>query len=310
MKLRNPALAVPLFIGVAFLCAMAARGLQDDLRGKLEVDGRERTYILHVPSDYDGRQPVPLVLALHGRLGDGAGQEKLTHLDTTSDKHGFLVVYPDGINRSWADGREATPAEKKGIDDVKFLSALIDQLEQQYKIDPSRVYATGMSNGGFMSGRLACELSNRIAAVAIVAASLSDNLAESCQPAKPVSVLILQGTKDPLVPFDGGPLGKNGDRGQVLSHEMAVQKWVELDGCTETKKLGQSDPGSSGASLGATVFHTGCRGGAEVADYVVVNGGHTWPGGKQYLPEAIIGKTARNSDASELIWEFFSKHQR
>lgn len=311
MKLRSPGLVILPLIGVALLCAMAARGRPDDLRGKLQVDGRERTYVLHVPASYNGTQPVPLVLALHGRLGDGEGQEKLTHMDVTSDKHGFLVVYPDGINRSWADGRAATPAEKKGVDDVKFLSALIDQLAQQYKTDYSRIYATGMSNGGFMSGRLACELSDRIAAVAIVAASLSDNLAESCHPAEPVSVLILQGTNDPLVPFDGGPLGKNGDRGQVLSHEMAIQKWVQLDGCKETKKAVQSaDPSGSSATLDAPVIHTACRGGVEVADYVVVNGGHTWPGGKQYLPEAIIGKTARDVDASELIWQFFAKHQR
>jgi polyhydroxybutyrate depolymerase len=312
MKLLHVVWAAPLFVAVAWFCGIAARQPSDDFEGKLEVDGRTRTFILHVPTRYNGTKPVPLVLALHGRLGDGAGQEKLTHMDDTSEKHGFLVAYPDGIDRSWADGRDATPAEKKGVDDVKFLSALIDHIEQEYKIDPQRVFATGMSNGGFMSGRLACDLSDRIAAVAIVAASLSSNLAASCHPSQPISVLILQGTNDPIVSFSGGPLGTNGQRGEVLSHQAAVQKWSELNGCKQTRTVPNSatDDDQSGAKVADGVIHTACLAGVEVGDYVVQNGGHTWPGGKQYAPEVMIGKTARDVDASELIWQFFATHHR
>jgi polyhydroxybutyrate depolymerase len=161
-----------------------------------------------VLAGYDGRKAVPLVLALHGRMGNGEGQARLSRLDSVSDAHGFLVVYPDGLDRSWADGRGATPSDKNNVNDVKFLSRLIDKLSGQYRIDATRVYATGMSNGGFMTGKLACDLSNKIAAVAIVAASRSDILASSCDPAKPVSVMLMQGRKDPLVPFAGGPLAR------------------------------------------------------------------------------------------------------
>src|SRR5215831_16964511 len=139
-----------------------------DTRESITVDGRERTYDLHVPGSYDGSKSVPLVLALHGRLGTGEGQERLGHMDKTSDEHGFIIVYPDGLDRSWADGRGSSPSDKKGVNDVRFLSEIVAKLESQYKIDRGRVYATGMSNGGFMSARLACDFSGKLAAVAIV----------------------------------------------------------------------------------------------------------------------------------------------
>jgi len=286
------------------------RASAQDARGTIRVDGRERTYTLHLPTGYDGTKAVPLVLALHGRLGTGEGQERLGHFDQTSDGHGFIVVYPDGLDRSWADGRGASPSDTKGIDDVKFLSELIDKVSGTYKIDPARVYATGMSNGGFMSGRLACELAGKIAAVGIVGASLSPKVANRCHPEKPVSVLILQGTKDPLVPFGGGPLGKNGSRGEALSHEAAVQKWVEINGCSnQVERKHIPDSARDGTSL-EIVTYSGCKGGTQVVGYTVEKGGHTWPGGMQYLPSALVGKTSRNLDASETIWEFFEREHR
>ena len=114
-----------------------------DARESIIVEDRERTYNLHVPSSYEGSKSVPLVLALHGRLGTGEGQERLGHMDKTSDAHGFIIVYPNGLDRSWADGRGSSPSDKKGVDDVRFLSELVAKLESQYKIDRSRVYATG-----------------------------------------------------------------------------------------------------------------------------------------------------------------------
>ena len=281
-----------------------------DMRGEMRVDGRQRTYLLHVPSSYGGTRAVPLVLALHGRLGTGSGEERLAHLDKVSEEHGFLVAYPDGVERSWADGRRTTPSDRKGVDDVKFLSMLIDQIQHQYKVDPARIYATGMSNGGFMSGRLACELSGRIAGVAIVGASLSERVAANCNPAKPISVLILQGADDPLVPLKGGALGRKGTGGVVLSHETAVAKFVELDHCgAEMKREHIPDKAGDGTTIEVAIYSS-CAGGSEVRGYVVNGGGHTWPEGMQYLPSAIIGKTTHNLDGSELIWDFLSRHTR
>ena len=310
MRWRKIGLAFLAFLAVAFICGHLARARSQDKRGSLQIDGRERTYVLHVPSSYDRTQVVPLLLALHGRLGKGSGEERLAHLDKVSDKHGFLVVYPDGLDRSWADGRGGTPSDKNGVDDVKFLSTLIDKLEREYKVDEGRVYATGMSNGGFMSGRLACDLSNRISAVAIVAASLSESVAANCQPAKPVSMLILQGTEDPLVPLQGGTLGRNGAGGAVLSHTDAVQKFVKLNLCSPSPRREHiPDQAGDGTTIDAAIY-TGCLDGSEVRSYVVNGGGHTWPEGMQYLPSAFIGKTTHNLDGSEVIWEFLARHSR
>jgi polyhydroxybutyrate depolymerase len=279
-------------------------------RKSLVVDGKTRTYTVHVPPASGSSKPMPLILALHGRLGTGEGQQRLSHLDKVSDAHGFLVAYPDGLDRSWADGRGGSPSDKNGVDDVKFLSQLIDKLAVEYNVDRSRVYATGMSNGGFMSARLACDLSNKIAAVAIVAASISTKLSAACQPAKPVSVLIFQGTDDPLVPFAGGALGHNGERGLVLSHELTLRRWAALDHCVTSPSTQHiADAAGDGTPIDLQAY-SDCAGGSEVLGYTVQKGGHTWPGGMQYVPEVVVGKTTRNLDASEVLWDFFSHHTR
>ncbi len=310
MKPQNLALAVPFFLGVALMNGYLNRAGAHDQRGRVQADGRERTYDLHVPASYDGTKDVPLLVALHGRLGTGSGQQKLAHLDQVSDERGFLVVYPDGLERSWADGRGGTPADRNGVNDVRFISALIDKLESKYKVDRARIYATGMSNGGFMSGRLACDLSERIAAVAIVGASLSGSVAANCHPAKPISVLLIQGTEDPLVPVAGGELGHGSAGGVVLSHDAALERFVAANHCArEPKKEHIADKAGDGTNLDVTTY-VSCAGGSEVAGYVVNGGGHTWPGGLQYLPVAFIGKTTQNLDGSNAIWEFLSRHSR
>jgi len=253
---------------------------------------------------------VPLLLALHGRLGTGSAEERLAHLDKVSDAHGFLVVYPNGLDRSWADGRGGTPSDRNSVNDLNFLSALIDKLKSEYNVDRSRIYATGMSNGGFMSGLLACERSDRIAAVAIVGASLSETAAANCHPAKAISVMIVQGTEDPLVPLSGGALGRNGARGVVLSHEAAVQRFVQADHCAgKPAKQHVVDKAGDGTTIDVETYDS-CDDGSEVRGYVVNGGGHTWPGGMQYLPAMIVGKTTHNLDGSEVIWEFLSSHTR
>jgi polyhydroxybutyrate depolymerase len=310
MKLWRVILGGAVMAGGVTLGIHHVRAGSSDPRGAIRVDGRERTYALPVPKSYVGTKTTPLVIALHGRLGTGEGQERLGHSDKSSEVHGFLVVYPDGLDRSWADGRGASPSDTKGVDDVKFLSELIDKISTEYKIDSAHVYATGMSNGGLMSGRLGCELSEKIAAVGIVGASLSPNVASRCHPEKPVSVLIVQGTKDPLVPFAGGPLRRNRSHGEALSHEAAVQKWVEINPCSKLPKRQHIPDGAGDGTSIEIAAYSGCAGGAQVAGYTVEDGGHTWPGGIQYLPSALIGKTSRNLDASETIWEFFVRQHR
>ncbi len=299
---------VTVVIFLVLLALPLARRSFGNSQGSIIVDGHERTYEVHAPASYKGEQSVPLVLALHGRGGTGHGTAGLTHFDAVADAHGFLVVYPDGLGNSWADGRGATSSDKDGIDDVKFLSELIRKLTRDYKIDSSRVFVTGISNGGFMSQRVACDLSNQVAAVGIVAATMGEITASHCHPGKPVSVMLIQGAQDPLVPIQGGPMGPNGSRGMILSLKDAAKKWIGFDACDSKPEITTlQDKAADGTSIRREAF-TGCKGGAEIVVYTVEGGGHTWPGGKAYLPESSIGKTSHNMDASEVLWEFFAKH--
>lgn len=283
-----------------------------DFSGALTFDGKVRTYIVHVGNTCDATKPAPLVIVLHGGGGTGAGTVKLTGFNAIADREGFIVVYPDGIDRHWNDGRgvEWYRAHTEDIDDVGFISALIDELSAKLNIDSKRVYATGISNGGMMSYRLGCELSQRIAAIAAVTASIAVNMAKVWSPSRPIPVLIIAGTADPLVPWDGGDIRFGGRiYGTVLSVPETVQFWVEKNGCLAKPmviRLPETDP-TDGTTVRKEVY-TGCQGGAEVVLYAVEGGGHTWAGGLQYLPERIIGKTSREFSASEVIWQFFKQH--
>lgn len=301
---------VTVAIFLVLLALSFARRSLGNSQGSITVDGHERTYEIHVPAAYKGDPAVPLVVALHGRGGTGHVIVGLTHFDNVADAHGFLVIYPDGLSASWADGRGATTSDTDGIDDIKFLSELIRKLTRDYKIDSLRVFVTGYSNGGFMSQRIACELSRQVAAVGVVAATMGEITASHCHPERPVSVMLIQGTQDPLVPFQGGPMGPNGSHGVILSLQESTKKWADLDACDSKPEVSTlADRAGDGTTIRRDVF-SGCKGGAEVIAYTVEGGGHTWPGGKAYLPESVIGKTSGNMDASEVLWEFFSKHSQ
>jgi polyhydroxybutyrate depolymerase len=283
------------------LSAMLLHG-SGETRQTIDVGGRTRSYVLYEPDGLTGE--VPLVIALHGRLGTGRGTEKLTHFEAIAAREKFLLIYPDGVKKSWNDGR-GTPAEKEGVDDVGFIRALIDSAVRHCSVDPTRVYVTGISNGGFMTMRLAAELSDRIAAVAVVAAKMD----EGTMPIRPVSVLVIHGTNDPLVPFNGGSVHSNAG-GAILSHDSAIQRWVNEDGCN-ISPIQRTIRDSSGDGTTVTVRdYTSGSQGTEVVSYVIRDGGHTWPGGWQYLPVFMVGKTSRNLDASAVIWDFFRRHSR
>jgi polyhydroxybutyrate depolymerase len=281
---------------------VSAAGVQE-LPGTLRSSGMDRTYTLHVPPG----DPVGLVLSLHGGGGTGVGQRGLTDFDAVADAHNLLVVYPDGFEKSWADGRGASPADRRHVDDVGFLVALAAKLQSDYNIAPGHVFATGMSNGGFMANRLACDRADVFAAIAPVAGTLGAGVA--CNPSRPVSVLEAHGTADPLVPFKGGNVHGRGGISHSISVNGMVDKWRSVDGC-------QGDPSAQvlPAVGDGTVVHrfdsAACAASTEVVLYQIDDGGHTWPGGKQYLPQAIIGRTSRALDASEVIAQFFLAHVR
>jgi polyhydroxybutyrate depolymerase len=217
-------------------------------------------------------------------------------------------VYPDGVDRSWADGRGTTPADQQGVDDVGFLTALVEHFIGTFRADRRRVYAAGMSNGAMMSYRLACERADTFAAIAPVAGLMGEKLAASCAPSRPVSVITFVGTEDPLMPFQGGQV--SGDRGPVLSATASRAKWAALNGCQGEPVVSQEpDRASDDGTRIRREAHGSCREGSEVVFFVVEGGGHTWPGGMQYLGKVFIGKTSQDLDASRVAWEFFQHVQ-
>lgn len=275
-----------------------------DREGAITVSGTVRTYHLHLPPRQAGA--LPLLLVLHGGGGAGAGTITLTHMNGLADAAGALVVYPDGLNKSWADGRGATDSDQQGIDDVAFLGQLITTLQGQFGLDPRRVYMTGISNGGFMTQRLGCELSGKIAAIVPVAATLSTSQAAACAPTRPLPILYVLGESDPLVPYTGGVV--KGDRGTILSATASLAAWARLDGCTgapTTRTLPDRVQDSTHVSQ---TLYTNCQGAAQVGLYSVAGGGHTWPGGEQYLPVAVVGRTTHQIDNADL-WAFLSQFQ-
>jgi polyhydroxybutyrate depolymerase len=300
------AVAALLCLGVAHRIALAAGGPNDPV-GRVLSGGLVRTYRIHVPASYRTGRPVALVLAFHGRLGTGKGQAHVSEMDTTSDRHGFIVVYPDGVGRSWNDGLN-TPAGQKGVDDVAFVRALIAQLERRYAIDATRIYATGLSNGAIFTEVLGCEMATTFAAIAPVAGPMPTPSVTTCHPAAPMPVLLIHGTSDPWVPYAGGEI--RGGSGTVISAPATMAKWAELDGCTGPPRSRPLPPRTDDGTSVTVTREAGCPRGVSVGLDTIVGGGHTWPGGWQYLPAFIVGHTSRQIDASEAIWSFFSQYQR
>lgn len=285
--------------GVRDVSAASAK----DLPGTYRSGGIDRTYKVHVPPG----APLGLVLNLHGGGGTGIGQEGLTEFDAVADAHQLLVVYPDGYEKSWADGRGASPADRRHVDDVGFLVALAGKLQNDYGIAPGHVFVTGMSNGAFMSNRLACERADVFAAVAPVAGTLGVGVA--CNPSRPVSVLEAHGTADPLVPFKGGEVRGRGGASHAISANSMADKWRSADGC-QGDPSAQVLPGVGDGTVVRRFDSASCAASSEVVFYQIDGGGHTWPGGKQYLPKAVIGSTTGALDGSEVIAQFFLAHAR
>lgn len=262
------------------------------------VDGREREYLLYVPSSYDSMRATPLVISLHGAGLWGAAQQKISQWNRVADREGFLVVYPSGARdsglRVWHVGEDSTLTP-----DVRFIAALIDTLAAHYTIDRSRVYADGLSNGGGMAVELACALPDRVAAVGMVGAALTLP-PHWCPERRPVPAIWFHGTADRAAPYRGGKSWVAPTE-PFPSIPAFVAKWAQRNRCGET-------PVDSAVAADITRSeYTQCANDATVALYTIRGGGHTWPGGGT-LSEAWVGPTNREIDASSLIWAFFRAH--
>lgn len=285
---------------------------------RLPVGGRERHYLVHVPTGYHGQTPVPVVMMLHGGGGTSEAAVTETGWSAKADQAGFLVVFPDALppdpaKRSnfgrnpqlWNDGSERFYAGQNRVDDVGFLNAVLDDLSVRFAVDTRRLFVTGFSNGASMAFRFGAAASTRVAAIAPVAGAC---WVDPGTPERPVPMLYITGTADPLNLIEGGvPKLLNGGSDTVRAKakppvRASILKWVRAGACPE-KPLGVSDLNG----VRTETYGPG-RNNTEVVYITVEDLGHTWAGGRSLLPQFLVGKTSDKIRATDVIWEFFVKH--
>jgi len=268
---------------------------QQTINDTITHDGLQRSYILYVPSSYSPEGSAPLVINFHGYTSNADDQMYYGDFRKIADTAGFLLVHPMGTLDG--QGQPYWNANWGGtVDDISFTEALIDSLASEYNVDLNRVYSTGMSNGGFMSYTLACELSNRIAAIASVTGTMNLNQSLTCNPQHSMPVMEIHGTADSTVPYDGNS--------SMESIDNTLDYWVSFNQC-DTPAIIANVPDINvfdGCTAEHHVYQNGDNG-VEVEHYKIIDGAHTWPG----APIA-NGTTNYDIDASLKIWEFFSKY--
>ena len=274
------------------------------ISGELMFDGEKREYNVFLPSSYDGISPFPLIINMHGLGSNATEQAVYSRFNSFADLNGFIVVYPEGLEMTVPEinytGQHWNAYFDTGVDDIGFIDYLIDVLWNKYAIDISRIYATGMSNGGFMSYTLACALSDRIAAIASVTGSMVNVAPQLCNAGRPVPVLQFHGTEDPVVAYEG--------EGSILPMEDVIDYWAEQNGCTTEGVTGidLEDTNPDDNSTVTRFIYNDCSEGGEVNFYRINNGGHTWPGALIILDESTAGPTNRDINATALISDFFN----
>ncbi|MCE9527288.1 MAG: prolyl oligopeptidase family serine peptidase [Planctomycetales bacterium] len=281
-----------------------------DFRRTVMSGGIERNYLVHVPPGYDGKKPMPVVLIFHGGGSNAAMTVRYTGLNEKGDAAGFLAVYPNGTGRlaralTWNAGNCCGYAQRQQIDDVGYVSALLDDLEKAGHVDRRRIFATGISNGGMMSYRLAAELSDRIAAIAPVAGTLG---IETVKPSRPVPVLHFHGTDDQFLPFKGGRGVKSLTETIFHPVEDTLETWVKINGCLGQPKSTQLPHVAKDEMRVIRREYGPGKSGAEVVLYLIEGGGHTWPGRQPHREIEFLGPSTEDISANDLMWSFFEKH--
>jgi polyhydroxybutyrate depolymerase len=283
----------------------------------IKVEDSERSYLVHVPPIYDPAKEWPVVVMFHGGGGTAEHAMQQTHWNTKADQEGFLVAFPEGTRpdpsqpakfygnpQSWNDGseRQSVGAVERNAADVKFVFMMLSDIKSRLNVDESRIYATGFSNGASMTFRVARELSEVFAAAAPVAGG--DWLVNE-NPERPISILYMTGTADPLNPLEGGEIHfPSISFGVKTSVEEMINNWVKIDGCSEDGRVVYDKDGANG------IIYSHVSTPAEVVFYTIEGHGHYWPGGDSDLPESIAGKNTAKVNATDIIWDFFANHPK
>lgn len=278
----------------------------------LSSEGRARPYRLHVPR-VGAMGPRPLVVQLHGRGGGGPWFERMAGFVDLAEREGFVLAVPNALGGVWNDGRFAETDRHGRTDDVGYLTAVIDDAMTRAPVDPRRVYVFGMSNGAAMTGRLACERADRIAAIAQVAGTAARSVAVDCRPPRSVPILQIHGTADRLAPYEGGrrrgPVARllllgRGSAGPSVGVDAWARFWVAANGASAEPAVTRLPPDTT-----VTTWR-GATSASDVVCYRIEGGGHTWPGSRPTLPRLLFGRTSQTVDATRVIWSFLAAHVR
>ena len=283
--------------------------LADQVPLQFTHDGKTRAYYLHLPVSYDRNRPLPLLLVLHGRSGNGRKIAQLSAFNKLADRHGFIAVYPDSVGSQWnyLHGIAGAP---EGADDPGFLSDLIDKISADYNIDRSRRYVTGISNGGFMAQRLGCGVDRQFAGFASIAAGGYAAMPASCRRDGPLDALYVHGTADKLVPWQGlGIRSSDGSEQLVtLSITQSLKYWSNHNHCSPEVSVSDLLPRGQSPGTSVSIFASrDCAASADVRLYAVIGGGHNWPGVANAIAPSIAGRVNLDIHASEVVWSFFDR---
>jgi polyhydroxybutyrate depolymerase len=260
----------------------------------LDFDGQNRKYIVFTPSDYSIGKQYPLVFILHGFTQTGSGIMNYSGFNTIAESAKFIAVYPDGINLSWN-----STIGQPGVNDIGFINALLDTMIKNYGVNTSRVFSCGFSNGGYLSHRIACELSPRFTAIASVAGTMMDATFNGCNPTKPMPVLQIHGTSDFVVSYNGGPTAGK-------SVQNVIDFWTNKNSCTATPTTtALPDLVQEGSTVNKIVYNN-CTNNNSIEHLKITSGGHSWP---SELSLSGIGNVNKDINASKEIWRFFQQVQ-
>lgn len=284
---------------LSLICLQTLLSAQSSPTGTILSGGLTREYRLYVPAAYNAATPAPLLFNLHGYGSNNLEQDFYGNFKQIADTANFIIAMPNGTLDNQGKRYWNNFIIDSGVDDVAFISNLLDTLRTIYNIDLDRVYSTGMSNGGFMSYELAAKLNNRIAAIASVTGDMITPKLNALNPARPVPVMEIHGTADAVVPYNGLPASA------FAPIETLVGKWVDLNNCNPTPTV--ADVPNISTTDGCTATHyvySGGDQGSSVEFYKINGGGHTWPGAA-----IAVGVTNQDFSASLVIWRFFRKYR-
>ena len=321
------------FFAVGVLCLSHLASAQET-KETITIEGTDRSYVVHLPKGYDEKQHYPVVVLLHGANQQADDMERLTRFNELADKDSVIAVYPSAVHGRWNFGvlepltrereyrrgpyrrrgypgggypRGGPPPREPGernrpvhADDVDFFNRMLDKLSTKFAVDSSRVYFAGLSDGGFMTAKVGCNLSDRVAAIATVGAAMPKTMI--CVPSRPLPVVMINGTDDPVVKYSGG-VGKHG-KVHTISVEDTAKNWAKLNHCADKPAQSKLKAHTKGGMNTNVDTFEGCQQNAQVTLYSVKGAGNTWPGGQQYEVEKTIGKTSSDLDANQVIWSF------